>query len=72
MCAAEGRITAANVVDHIAPHRGDPALFWDQANWQPLCKLHHDSAKHSHEMTGRERGCDEHGVPIDAQHPWRD
>lgn len=32
----------ANVVDHIKPHRGDKVLFWDSANWQPLCKECHD------------------------------
>jgi 5-methylcytosine-specific restriction protein A len=26
----------ADVVDHIIPHRGDPNLFWDQSNWQPM------------------------------------
>jgi 5-methylcytosine-specific restriction protein A len=25
------------VVDHIRPHMGDPALFWDEGNWQALC-----------------------------------
>jgi len=24
-------------VDHIVPHRGDEALFWDRANLQGLC-----------------------------------
>ena len=28
--------------DHIVPHRGDMRLFWDESNWQPLCKRHHD------------------------------
>ena len=42
MCEAEGRFVKAEVVDHIIPHRGDPELFWDQSNWQPLCKHHHD------------------------------
>jgi 5-methylcytosine-specific restriction endonuclease McrA len=32
----------AQVVDHITPHRGDPAKFWDAANWQALCKRCHD------------------------------
>lgn len=41
-CLKENRLTAATVVDHIVPHRGDQRLFWDQTNWQPLCKLHHD------------------------------
>lgn len=25
---------AANMVEHVIPHRGDPVLFWDQGNWQ--------------------------------------
>lgn len=41
MCEAQGRVTAANVVDHIIDHRGDPKLFWDKKNWQPLCKPCH-------------------------------
>ena len=41
-CQREGRYVKATVVDHVKPHRGDPKLFWDQDNWQPLCKHHHD------------------------------
>lgn len=41
-CLREGRYTAASVVDHIIPHRGDMRLFWDMENWQPLCKDCHD------------------------------
>lgn len=41
-CLDKGRATPANVVDHIKPHRGDQMLFWDRANWQPLCKPCHD------------------------------
>jgi len=33
-CERKGRIVAATVVDHIAPHRGDQTLFWDRDNWQ--------------------------------------
>ena len=25
-------------VDHIVPHKGDQQLFWDQSNWQALCR----------------------------------
>lgn len=42
-CLAEGKYVKATVVDHIVPHRGDPVLFWDEENWQALCKHHHDS-----------------------------
>lgn len=46
MCEKEDQITAAEVVDHIIPHRGDQDLFWDtKGNWQALCKRHHDSHK---------------------------
>ena len=45
MCERDGRVTSATVVDHITPHRGDRALFWNEANWQPLCKRHHDAEK---------------------------
>ena len=41
-CMQEGRYTPAQVVDHIVPHKGNWALFWDSKNWQPLCKAHHD------------------------------
>ena len=40
-CQAVGRLTPATVVDHIVPHRGDPILFWDESNWQALCKSCH-------------------------------
>jgi 5-methylcytosine-specific restriction protein A len=41
-CEREGRITAASLVDHVVPHKGNQQLFWDESNWQPLCKEHHD------------------------------
>ena len=41
-CLADDRVTKATVVDHIVPHRGDPVLFWDESNWQALCKRCHD------------------------------
>ena len=41
-CQAEGKIVPATVVDHIIPHRGDQTLFWDQSNWEALCKDCHD------------------------------
>jgi len=41
-CAREGVVMEAALVDHIIPHKKDWSLFWDQSNWQPLCKKHHD------------------------------
>lgn len=40
-CVADGRPMPATDVDHIVPHRGDMALFWNTANWQGLCDTHH-------------------------------
>jgi 5-methylcytosine-specific restriction protein A len=40
-CQGQGRLNAATEVDHIQPHRGDQELFWNQANWQALCKACH-------------------------------
>ncbi|MGR6497997.1 HNH endonuclease [Pseudomonas fulva] len=51
-CAKIGRTTAASVVDHVVPHRGDRDLFWSQDNWQPLCKPCHDSVKQAEEAAG--------------------
>lgn len=41
-CAAEGVTSAATVVDHKVPHRGDRKAFWDSSNWQALCVPHHN------------------------------
>lgn len=49
-CEQRGKLTAATVVDHIKPHRGDAVLFWSESNWQSLCKHHHDV------KTAREEG----------------
>ena len=70
MCEAAGRVTLASVVDHVKPHRGDEALFFDEQNWAPMCKSCHDGAKQEIENTGRIRGCDLDGVPLDPAHPW--
>lgn len=70
MCEQQGRVTAATVVDHITPHRGDSALFWDTDNWQQLCKPHHDSAKQREERGGHASGTGLDGRPTDPSHPW--
>lgn len=41
-CRQQGLTTAAEVVDHVVPHRGSERLFWDTGNWQSLCKPCHD------------------------------
>lgn len=49
-CLKQGKLIPATVVDHIVPHKGDQRLFWDESNWQALCKICHDS------KTAREDG----------------
>lgn len=84
MCSTGYRPVAATVVDHkIAPRvqeakdSGDPErlkaawkLFWDESNWQSLCKFCHDSVKQRLERSGRIAGCDPSGLPLDPNHHW--
>lgn len=44
-CQAHGVVAAAELVDHIVPHKGDRALFWDRGNWQALCAWCHNHVK---------------------------
>ena len=75
-----GEVVAASVVDHVLPHHIEDArfatveqqrIFWDRSNWQSLCKVCHDSYKKKLEMTGLVAGCDETGLPLDANHHWK-
>jgi 5-methylcytosine-specific restriction protein A len=52
VCADEGKVTPANVVDHREPHRGDFELFWRESNWSALCESHHNQ-KTAREMRSR-------------------
>ena len=70
MCERRGQYVPATVVDHIKPHAGDLSLFWSRSNWQPLCKACHDGAKQHQDRTGRVRGFDADGNPLDAGHHW--
>jgi 5-methylcytosine-specific restriction enzyme A len=70
MCAKAGRVVLAMVADHIRPHHGDLALFWDPDNLQSLCFTHHNSSKQSVERIGYDKqatGPD--GWPLDPMHP---
>jgi 5-methylcytosine-specific restriction protein A len=40
-CEKRGRLVDATDVDHIVPHRGNKAIFWDYDNWQSLCGTCH-------------------------------
>ncbi len=41
-CLRQGKTELAEVVDHIRPHKGDLALFWNSENWQPLSRVCHN------------------------------
>ena len=40
-CERHDLIRPASVVDHIDPHGGDEAVFWDISRWQALCASCH-------------------------------
>ena len=41
LCRQAGKMRASEVTDHIVPHKGDMAVFWDRTNWQALCRRCH-------------------------------
>ena len=69
MCARDGRITEATVVDHIIPHKGDDNLRWDETNLQSLCQPHHDSTKQQIEKRGYSTEVGADGWPTNSRHP---
>lgn len=42
-CQAEGRVMVWTDLDHVIPHQGDEALFFNADNVQGLCKPHHSA-----------------------------
>ena len=78
-CQAEGKLTVANVVDHIKDHKGDYDLFFATDNHQSLCKRHHDiktasTAGGFGNKQGKARvrsECGADGIPVDRSHHWR-
>lgn len=69
-CRGRDRIEPATVVDHVRPHKGDQVLFWDQNNWQSLCKPHHDKDKQQEEAVGFSSEVGVDGMPLDSRHPF--
>lgn len=71
-CERAGLTTPATVVHHVIPHRGDYALFWDEANFEARCRVCHTDAQ-GPEATGRRetyRGAALDGTPLDPGHIW--
>ena len=51
-CELEGRLSAAELVDHLYPHKGDRWLFWVQRLWVSSCENCHNGFKQSVERSG--------------------
>jgi 5-methylcytosine-specific restriction endonuclease McrA len=68
ICQAQGRSTAATVVDHVVPHRGDWNLF-KLGELQSLCVNCHNNAKQSIETRGYDKTIGLDGLPVDKRHP---
>ena len=55
-CKKRDRVTPATVVDHVIPHKGNEELFWNQENWQALCKSCHDRKTAKEDGRWRKKG----------------
>jgi len=51
---ASARVTAATLIDHVEPHRGDRDLFWLRTNWASCCTDCHAGPKQAVEAKGPE------------------
>ena len=70
LCLQRGITRAADTVNHRTPHKGSMTLFLDPENLQSVDAACHNGAVQSYERTGRMRGCDVNGLPLDDRHPW--
>lgn len=61
-CETQGRLTPAEICDHIMPHEGDPDRFWPPDGvaaadfFAPCCKACHDGPKQEAERHARRTG----------------
>ena len=62
-CAIEGRTAVAIYVDHVKPHRGQWALFFQYENTQSLCAHHHSLHKHKDQQAAIARRADGTTIP---------
>src|SRR5262245_57330676 len=68
-CLERGIVTAANVVDHVTPHRGDWNAFVI-GELQSLCDPCHKSTKRQIELRGYRTDIGLDGYPTDPNHPF--
>ena len=75
-CAAMGRMTIANTVDHIVPISEGGSAFPGHeglASYCPSChgaKTARGSEAGAIRTTKPRKGCDANGNPLDPSHPW--
>jgi len=67
-CLERGIATAANVVDHVTPNRGDCAFVLGVL--QSLCEPCHNAAKREIELRGYRTDIRLDGFPTDPNHPF--
>lgn len=65
MCANDGRVVAASVVDHVVPHRGDYNLFL-YGKLQSLCPSCHSGMKQAYERGSTAVAIGPDGWPING------
>lgn len=53
LCAGKYPAPDSPVANHKRPHRGNPALFWDENNIETVTKAVHDSAIQAEEQASR-------------------
>lgn len=69
-CAEAGRTIRALSCDHVIPHKGNAALFFDLNNTASLCGPCHDSVKQKMERRGYSDAIGSDGLPTDPNHPF--
>lgn len=68
-CSTDHRPVAATVANHVIPHKGNEALFWE-GELESVCAPCHDGAIRSEEARGHRIGVTIEGRPKDPKHPW--
>lgn len=68
-CLRRGQVVPSEVANHVRPHRGDPGLFFNDANCEGLCKPCHDGPTQSAERRGYSKEVGADGWPVDPAHP---
>jgi 5-methylcytosine-specific restriction enzyme A len=68
-CLDKGWVAAAEVADHVVPHKNSYELFW-YGELQSLCSTCHSSVKRQEEIKGYVTEIGEDGFPVDLSHPF--